>query len=76
MYLKVYNAYLEGMKTIIQGGIANGEIRDVDPDEAAYALMALIEGMVMYRNTGFRPLSQHNHRSVCRDFARRYLEKG
>ena len=73
VYQKVYNTYLEGMKTIIQHGIAAGEFRDVDPDEAALGLMALIEGMVMYRNIGFRPLPPQNYRSVCKDFARRHL---
>jgi TetR/AcrR family transcriptional repressor of bet genes len=73
VYQKVYDTYLEGMKTIIQHGIAAGEFRQVDPHEAAYALMALIEGMVMYRNIGFRPLSPKNYRTVCKDFARRYL---
>lgn len=73
VYQKVYDTYLEGMKTIVQHGIAAGEFRDVDPDEAAYGLMALIEGMVMYRNIGFRPLSPQNYRTVCKDFARRYL---
>jgi TetR/AcrR family transcriptional repressor of bet genes len=73
VYQKVYDTYLEGMKTIIQLGIAAGEFRDLDPDEAAYGLMALIEGMVMYRNIGFRPLAPQNYRIVCKDFARRYL---
>jgi TetR/AcrR family transcriptional repressor of bet genes len=73
VYQKVYNTYLEGMKTIIQDGIAAGEFRAVDPDEAAYSLMALIEGMVMYRNIGFRPLSPQHYRTVCKDIARRYL---
>lgn len=73
VYHKVYNTYLEGMKTIIQHGIATGEFRDVDPDEVAYGLMALIEGMVMYRNVGFRPMSPKNYRTLCKDFAQRYL---
>jgi TetR/AcrR family transcriptional repressor of bet genes len=75
VYRKVYNTYLEGMKTIIQHGLAAGEFREVDPDEAAYGIMALIEGMVMYRNIGFRPLSPENDRTACKDFARRYLNK-
>ena len=73
LYQKVYDTYLEGMETIIQHGIAAGEFRDVDPDEVAFGLMALIEGMVMYRNIGFRPLSPQNYRTVCKDFARRHL---
>jgi hypothetical protein len=64
------------MKTIIEHGIAAVEFRDVDPDEAAYGLVALIEEMVMYRNIGFRPLSPQNYRTVCKDFARRYLHHG
>jgi AcrR family transcriptional regulator len=73
VYQKVYDTCLEGMKAIIQHGMAAGEFREVDPDEAAYSLMALIEGMVMYRNIGFRPMSPQNYRTVCKDFARRYL---
>ena len=38
---------LEGTKTIIKEGINNGEIRNVNPDEAVYSIMALIEGMVI-----------------------------
>jgi AcrR family transcriptional regulator len=76
VYQKIYDTYLEGMKTIIRQGIAAGEFRKVDPDESAYGLMALIEGMVLYRNIGFRPLSPQNYRAVCKDFARRHLGKG
>jgi TetR/AcrR family transcriptional repressor of bet genes len=73
VYQKVYDSYLEGMKAIIQHGITTGEFRNVDPDQVAYGLMALIEGVVMYRNIGFRPMSPQNHRTMCIDFARRYL---
>lgn len=73
VYQKVYHTYLAGMKTIIQHGVANKEFCDVDPEEAAYAFMALIEGMVMYRNIGFRPLKEQHYRILCKDFARRYL---
>ena len=66
IYQKVYDTYLEGMETIIQHGIAAGEFRDLDPDEAAYGLMALIEGLVKYRNIGFRPLSPQNYRTVAK----------
>lgn len=73
VYQKVYDTYLEGMKTIIQNGMDAGEFREMDSHEAAYSLMALIEGMVMYRNIGFRPFSPQNYRIVCKDIARRYL---
>jgi TetR/AcrR family transcriptional repressor of bet genes len=74
VYQKVYSSYLAGMRTIIEHGMDTGEFRILDPDEAAYGLMAQIEGMVMYRNIGFRPLSPQGYRTVCKDFARRYLE--
>ena len=73
VYIKVYDTYLEGMQTIIQHGMATGNFRNVDPEEAAYSLMALIEGMVMYRNVGFRPLSPQKYRTMCNDIARQYL---
>jgi hypothetical protein len=62
------------MKTIIQHGVAAGDFREVDPDETAYGLMALIEGMVLYRNIGFHPLSPQNYRAICLNFAQRYLQ--
>ena len=58
------------MQTTIQPGINTGELRNLDPDEAAYGLMAMIEGMVIYRNIGFRPMSPQGYRTVCKDFAR------
>ena len=73
VYQKIYDTYLEGTKSIIKEGINNGEFRHVDPDQAAYSIMALIEGMVMYRNTGFHPLPPKTQRMMCKDFARRYL---
>ena len=75
VYQTVYNTYLEGMKTIIQHGIATNEFRGVDPDEVAYGLMALIEGLALYRNIGFHPLSPQNYRTLCKDFIRRHLDK-
>lgn len=74
IYQKVYHAYLEGMKTIIQHGVAAGEFREVDPEETAYGFMALIEGMVLYRNIGFHPLSPQHYRAICLKFAQRYLQ--
>jgi TetR/AcrR family transcriptional repressor of bet genes len=76
VYRKVYNTYLEGMIAIIEHGIATGEFREVDPDDAAFSLMALIEGMVMYRNIGFHPLSSQHYRGLCKDFATGYLHHG
>jgi TetR/AcrR family transcriptional repressor of bet genes len=73
IYQKVYNAYLEGMEIIIQHGIASGEFREVDHEKAALSIMALIEGMVLYRNVSFHPLTPQEYRAVCLQFARRYL---
>jgi TetR/AcrR family transcriptional repressor of bet genes len=73
IYQKVYNAYLEGMINIIQHGIDSGEFREVDQEKTALSIMALIEGMVLYRNVGFRSLAPQEYRSVCLQFALRYL---
>lgn len=73
VYQKVYKTYLDGMIAIIEHGLATGEFREVDPNDAAFSLMALIEGMVMYRNIGFHPLSSKHYRGLCRDLATRYL---
>lgn len=74
VYRKIYTTYLEGIKMIIEHGMATGEFRKVDPKKAAYGLMALIDGMVMYRNIGFQPLSPQHYRTVCKDFTRRHLD--
>jgi AcrR family transcriptional regulator len=73
IYQKVYNGYFEGMKTIIQHGVASGEFREVDHEKTAFSIMAMIEGMVLYRNIGFRPLAPKDYRAICLQFARRYL---
>jgi len=73
VYQKVYNAYLDGMKTIIEHGIAAGDFNDVDTEETAYGIMALIEGMVLYRNVGFHSMSSQEYKRICMEFARRYL---
>lgn len=73
IYQNVYNTYFEGIKSIIEQGMADGEMRCVDTDEAAYSIMALIEGMVMYRNTGFYPMPPEKNRMICKHFVRQYL---
>lgn len=73
IYQKVYNAYLEGMQSIIQHGVASGEFREVDHEKTAFSIMAMIEGMVLYRNIGFHPLAPQDYRAVCLQFVRRYL---
>ena len=75
IYQKVYNAYLEGMKVIIQHGVASGEFREVDHEKTALSIMALIEGMVLYRNVGFHPLTPQGYRGLCLQFALQFLTK-
>jgi TetR/AcrR family transcriptional repressor of bet genes len=73
VYQTVYRTYLEGTQAIIEHGIDTKEFRYVDSQEAALGIMALIEGLVLYRNVGFNPLSAKEYRSLCLNFAKQHL---
>ncbi len=73
VYQSVYRTYLEGTKTIIDHGINTHEFRQLDAEEAAFGLMALIEGLVLYRNIGFNPLSFKEYRSLCLNYIKNQL---
>jgi TetR/AcrR family transcriptional repressor of bet genes len=70
----VYRTYLEGTKAIMEHGIDTNEFRQVDAEKAAFGLMALIEGLVLYRNIGFNPMSAKEYRSLCRDYIKDQLD--
>jgi TetR/AcrR family transcriptional repressor of bet genes len=75
VYLKAYAAYLTGTMEVIQQGVETGEFRDVDPREAACGFLALVDGMIIYYNIGFQPLSPPDIKQMCRDYIQRYLLK-
>lgn len=75
VYQTVYRSYLDGTKAIIAYGIETKEFRPADTQEAALGIMALIEGLVLYRNIGFKPMSAHEYRSLCLNFAKRHLQE-
>jgi AcrR family transcriptional regulator len=73
VYQTVYGTYLEGTKAIIEHGIDKKEFRRVDVQEAALGIMALIEGLVLYRNVGFNPMSSRKYRSLCLNYIKHQL---
>ncbi len=73
VYQAVYNTYLEGTQAIIEYGIDTKEFRVVDARETALGIMALIEGLVLYRNVGFNPMNSKAYRSLCLNFAKQHL---
>ena len=74
VYQAVYRTYLEGTKAIIEHGIENNEFRKVDAQETAFGIMALIEGLVLYRNLGFKPMTPKAYRSLCLNFIATHLK--
>jgi TetR/AcrR family transcriptional repressor of bet genes len=75
VYLEVYASYLAGTMEVIRQGVETGEFRDVDPREAAYGFLALVDGIIMYHNIGFQPLSPPAVKKMCREYVHRYLLK-
>jgi len=73
VYQAVYRTYLEGTKAIIEHGIDTKEFRCVNAQEAAFGIMALIEGLVLYRNVGFNPMTATGYRSLCLNFIKQHL---
>jgi AcrR family transcriptional regulator len=52
----VYRKYYKGMKMILRYGWLKREFRKVDTAKVSYGLMALADGMILYRVLGFQPI--------------------
>ena len=66
-FLNVYlDAYLEALIPIIEEGIANGELKDVDPECAAISIGAIFEGtlILMIYDPERIDLNKHMHFNI------------
>ena len=64
--LEMYGLFQDSTREVIRQGIEQGEFRRVDPEEAAYGLLALLDGILLHRAIGFRPLSLKRAETICR----------
>ena len=52
----VYKKYYKGMKQILRYGWLKREFHRVDTPKVSWGLMALAEGMILYKAIGFQPI--------------------
>lgn len=63
---EVFQGFLECTTEVIRDGIERGEFGPADPRETAYALLAMLDGILLHRAIGFRPLSLERAEKICR----------
>jgi TetR/AcrR family transcriptional repressor of bet genes len=71
----MYSQYFHSIVELIEYGIQKGEFKEVDVQEAAYEIMAMMEGVVTYHLMGFNPFKQRKMRDFCRQFIQERLLK-
>ena len=69
--LEMYGLFQDSTREVIRQGIEQGELRRVDPEEAAYGLLALLDGVLLHGALGFRPIDPDRVRSLCREYVDR-----
>lgn len=72
MVNEVYSAYYKAIEEMIGLGIKNNEFRNQAPDQAAYQIMAFLEGILMYDIIKFH-LPEINTFELCMDFVKKIL---
>jgi len=70
----VYKKYYKGMKMILRYGWFKREFRKVDTRKISYGLMALAEGMILYRVMGFQPIKDAEIIETWKTFTRSLLK--
>jgi AcrR family transcriptional regulator len=70
----VYKKYYKGMKQILRYGWLKREFRKVDTPKISWGLMALAEGMILYKVLGFQPIKDVEIVEVRKTFTRSLLK--
>lgn len=71
---EVYKKYYKGMKQILRYGFFKREFRKVDTPKIAWGLMALAEGMILYKVLGFQPFKDAEIFETWKAFTRSVLK--
>ena len=58
VYQEVYQLYLDGVIEILKYGIEKKEFKIVNLLPTAYAILALMDGIILYEALGFKPLGK------------------
>lgn len=58
VYQEMYQQYLDGVIAILEYGIEKKEFKFVNILPTAYAIMAQMDGIILYEALGFRPLGK------------------
>jgi len=70
----VYKTYYKGMRQILRYGRLKREFRKVDTRIVSYGLMALADGMLLYKVLGFQPIKEAEIVETWKTFTRSLLK--
>jgi len=70
----VYKTYYKGMRQILRYGRFKREFRKVDTRIVSYGLMALADGMLLYKVLGFKPIKEAEIVETWKTFTRSLLK--
>lgn len=71
---EVYRKYYKGMKQILRYGWLKREFHRVDTSKVSWGLMALAEGMILYKVLGFQPIKDTEIVETWKIFTRSILK--
>ncbi len=66
--IEMYGMFLRSTVQAIEYGIERSEFRQVDARAASYGLFALMDGILLHRAMGFKPMDLESVEKICRDY--------
>lgn len=66
--VELFASYFEGTTRMIEYGMERGEFAPQNAAEAAYGLLVMLDGILLHRAIGFRPLAPEAAEGLCRSY--------
>ncbi len=73
VYQEVYQQYLDGVIAILEYGVEKKEFKFVNLLPTAYAIMAQMDGIILYEALGFKPLGKREVKKAFKAFIQSLL---
>ncbi len=73
IYQEIYQQYLEGVIAILEYGVEKKEFKFLNLLPTAYAIMAQMDGIILYEALGFKPLGKREVKKAYKIFIQNLL---
>ena len=73
IYQEVYQQYLDGVIAILEYGVEKKEFKFVNLLPTAYAIMAQMDGIILYEALGFKPLGKREVKKAFKAYIQNLL---